>query len=214
MFTGKPTQVTGSRSAAVQPSMPVPMPANEATVCKVIEDARDAFMALKTEFKAAEAEKNAIRRDQLMAQARSKIDHLYSDRNRAVLTAIGWDAPRASRWVAKVTGVSTMTKDYGKGPASYATLKVELTCRMPVVVTSEDFPAASGLGKTLAAVNERDVVLFSGSFVKHDTTMNPAEVAVQWGGPLYGPFGGLWSDAIDAPALKIKLSEVSSAAGN
>ena len=206
--SGQATQVAGSPTAEFQLPVPVPMPATEATVCKALEDARDAFSSLKAEFKAAETERNVIRRDQLIAQARGKIDRLYSDRNRAVLTGMGWDVPRAGQWVMKLTGLSAMTKDYGKGAASYASLRAELPCRIPVMVNSEDFPAASRLGETLATVNEGDAILVSGSFVKHDATMNPQEVAIEWGGPLYGPFGGLWSDAIDAPAFRIVLTEV------
>lgn len=104
------TQVVESAVATSQPLVSVPMPVSEATVCTMLEDARNAFGALKAEFKAAQGERNTIRRDQLIAQARTKIDHLYSARNHTVLTAIGWDAPRAKQWVLKVTNFQRLRR--------------------------------------------------------------------------------------------------------
>jgi|SRR5271165_273324 len=186
------------------------MAPSETAVCQALDSANGAFVPLKADFEAAASseETNPIRKEQRLAAARSSIDQLYARRNRAVLDALGWNNPVATRWLVRITDISTAEKDFGQGAAQFATLKGAIPCGTPTTFTSTEMPVASNIGASLTQLNVGDFVLADGNFVSHDTANNPPEVAVEWAGPLYGPFGGLWSDAIEAPSFTININRI------
>lgn len=179
----------------------------ETTICRTLEDANARFRPLAEQWSAAthSGDKNEIRKQLALDQIKREIDDTFHTRNSSVLSVLGGRDPQAKNWAIRITKLSSIERTFSSGAHRYLTLEGMLTCHLPVAVTIDDILETPEVVKFVATLNIGEYIIVSGRLVLHDAEANPLDVAVEWGGPLWGPFGGLWNDAFERPAYRLAL---------
>ncbi len=197
-------------SQAATTPLPFPLPKQELAVCEALEAANAQFYKLEAHWETADrsSEENAVKKQMIIDQTKSQIDELFRTRNRAVLSVVGTQTPSIEGWLAKLTKISMTEKNFGDGTKRYVTIEGEFPCQIKTTFSTKDILPTPEVLKFMAQRNVGDFVLISAVLVKHDEAMQTPEDALEWGGPLWGPFGGLWPKAIRNPAYVLNVTKI------
>lgn len=186
------------------------MPAAEKEVCAALEDANDRLTPLEAAWHEADASdgSNAVRKQAMVREVRRQIDELFAKRNTRVMTTISGQHPAVASWVVRLSKIDMTEQDFGHGTKNYVVIKGDLPCSVPTTFTSKEIDGTPDILAAMGKLNGGDYVAVSAEFVRHDEEAQGAAASIAWGGPLWGPFGGLWPDAIRKPAFQLDVSEV------
>jgi hypothetical protein len=189
---------------------PYPVPAAERAVCSALEEGDAGFTPLEAQWHAADDtdRSNAVRRQVLVDAAHKRIAELFARRNAKVLALVTAQMPQAAAWVVRLTKIDSAEEDFGTGTKNYIVLSGDLPCAVPTTLTTKDIEGTPEVTANMARLNAGDYVTVSGNFVPHDEEAQGAAAAIEWGGILWGPFGGLWPAAFRAPAFQLDVSDV------
>ena len=201
------TQSSSDVSPVPEFVSPYPIPAAEREVCKALEQANAEFTPLEAQWHEADDSdhSNEVRRKLVIDAAHKRIDDLFASRNAKVLAVISTQQPQATSWVARLTKIESIDKDYGRGTKTYIVLKGDLPCSVATTFTSADIEGTPEILAAMAKLNVGDYIVISGRFVPHDEAAQGTAAAIEWGGILWGPFGGLWPAAFRSPAFQFEI---------
>ena len=189
---------------------PYPIPAAEQEVCSALEQGDAQFTPLEAQWHEADESdrSNAVRRQVLVDAAHKQIDDLFARRNAKVLVVVSAQRPQAASWVVRLSKIDSTEEDFGHGAKNYIVLKGDLPCAVPTTFTSKEIEGTPEVMSAMAKLNAGDYVVVSGEFVGHDEEVQGAAASIEWGGPVWGPFGGLWPAAFRTPAFQLDVTEV------
>ncbi len=212
-FFGAPRPAARAAPADAAPAAfvsPYPVPAVEREVCAALDEGNERFTPLEAAWHDADGidRSNEVRRKLAVDAAHKRIDELFAGRNARVLAAVTALHPQAASWVARLTKIDTTEEDLGHGTKSFIVLKGDLPCGVPTAFWSKEIEGTPEILSAMAQLNAGDYVVLSGDFVPHDQEFQGAAAAIEWGGVLWGPVGGLWPAAFRAPAFEFDISEV------
>jgi hypothetical protein len=209
-----PTHPVASASSA-EPTpqafvSPDPVPAAERSVCSALEEGDAQFTPLEAQWHAADDsdQSNEVRRQVLVDAAHKQIEELFARRNAKVLALVTAQKPQAAGWVVRLSKIDSTEKDFAQGTKNYIVLSGDLPCAVPTTFTTKNIEGTPAVTAEVAKLNAGDYVTVSGNFVPHDEEAQGAAAAIEWGGILWGPFGGLWPAAFRTPALQLDVTDV------
>jgi hypothetical protein len=180
-------------------------PQMQMSVCDTFNRAEVAFLPLQEQWKQAEDDKNAASRAMTENALKPKISDLYDARNREIFRLLR--PGRVESWVAVLDTVGFAA--FGLDEA-HLEMTGHMMCDVNrIIFSAEKIDAASSIARDLAAAKIDSVILISGTLLSHDTEHQSSQNAIEWGKPLWGPLGGLWSGAFEAPAFRLKITKVS-----
>jgi hypothetical protein len=172
-------------------------------VCKAFGRGANEFAPLQQAWKQTENNTNGVAKVAAQDEIKQNINTVWTRRNRDILGLM--PSMKVSSWLAIVEKLDVVERNYGTGTQRYIEIRGRFDCTPSIAFISEQIEAAPKLIAILAKVHVGDVIILDGTLIAHDVAAQPIEDAIEWGGILWGPFGGLWGDdAFNHPAFRIK----------
>lgn len=146
---------------------------------------------------------NEVRKNSLVSVDKKTIEADFSKRNDEIFRYTS--GGKIENLAIVVDKIESSTEDFGDGPKDYATIAGHIPCDMNIGVSLPDIPINQHWSPILSSLNVGDSISVSGKLIPHDTEFQRPADAIQWGGPLWGIFGGLREDALLQPALRMRI---------
>jgi hypothetical protein len=184
------------------------LPDDQIAVCKAFNQGAAEFYPLQQNWKRSDQESNGVARTASQDGLKQKIDTLFRTRNRTVLSSL--PSGRLKGWIGKLDRLEVVELDSGDGIRRYIEIAGNFDCSsLPIDFRAERIEATPKLAETLAPLKIGDSITLDASLLKHDVEHQPPEDAIEWGGILWGPLGGLWGDdAFNKPRFQIKVTRI------
>lgn len=146
---------------------------------------------------------NEVRKHSLINNDKKALEADFSKRNDEIFQYIS--GGKIENLDVIIDKIDSSTEDFGKGPKDYATISSHIACDINIGVSMPDIPINPHWSPILSSLNVGDKVSISGKLIPHDVEFQRPADAIQWGGPLWGIFGGLREEALLQPTIRVQL---------